>query len=325
LHGPNTDGVDIEGCEDVRIADCEFYTADDAVCIANYNAESHGRPCRHIAVTNCLIVTACNALKIYGARGLYEDITMSNCVVRPGRPDEDLSRLAVKTIDPAHHGNALAALSGVCIESGWRGTVRNVAVSNIAMEDTRAPFFVRLSNHGLPGKAEDRPREPGVMEDVVINNVTARGASTTSTITGIPGHRIRGLSIADVRIEVTGGGGPELAEAEPPEKEDWYPDCPMFGRLPAHGLYCRHVEDLTLRNFAVRVREPDARPMLAAEDVRGLVLDDVRMDAPAAGLEPIRFTDVAGAVVRVLTPPAGDRDLIAERGDCTDVRREATP
>jgi hypothetical protein len=163
------------------------------------------------------------------------------------------------------------------------------------------------------------------MEDIVINNVAARGGSTTSTITGIPGHRIRGLSISDVRIEVTGGGGAELAEAEPPEKKDWYPDCPMFGRLPAHGFYCRHVEDLTLRNVAVRTREPDARPMLVADDVVGIVLDDVRMDAPATGLEPIRFTDVSGAVVRVLEPPAADRDFIGLQGRCEDIRREPTP
>ncbi len=320
LHGPNTDGVDVQACEDVTISDCEFYTGDDAVCIANYSPQSHGRACRNIAVTNCLIVTPCNALKIYGARGLYENITMSNCVIRPGRPEEALAGTARGTIHPEHHGNALASLAGICIESGWRGIVRGVAVSNIVMEDARAPVFLRLSNHGCPKELIDVPdrREPGVMEDIVISNVVARGGSTTSTITGIPGHRIRGVSVSEARLEVTGGGGAELARNEPPEKEDWYPGSPMFGRLPAHGLYCRHVEDLTLRNVSIRRREPDARPAIVCDDAARLRFDDIRLERPD-GREAIRLSNVCDAVIRMPGMDEAAESLMALTGDCRDV------
>jgi hypothetical protein len=41
----------------------------------------------------------------------------------------------------------------------------------------------------------------------------------------------------------------------------------MFGRLPAWGLYARHVERLALRGLECRAGEPDEREMIVLDDV----------------------------------------------------------
>jgi hypothetical protein len=57
-----------------------------------------------------------------------------------------------------------------------------------------------------------------------------------------------------------------------------YPHAPMFGPLPAFGLYVRHVDGLTLRNVRVRAAAPDARPAVLLDDVADLESDDTTHD-----------------------------------------------
>ncbi len=52
-----------------------------------------------------------------------------------------------------------------------------------------------------------------------------------------------------------------------PECADAYPQCTMFGPLPAWGLYARHVDGLALRDLRCRAQTPDERDMLVLDDV----------------------------------------------------------
>jgi len=56
----NNDGVDIDGCERVRISDCVISSLDDSVTLKS----TLDRPCRDVTVTNCVISTQCNAIKL---------------------------------------------------------------------------------------------------------------------------------------------------------------------------------------------------------------------------------------------------------------------
>ena len=48
-----------------------------------------------------------------------------------------------------------------------------------------------------------------------------------------------------------------------------YPEATMFGKLPAHGLYCRHVRGLTLTDVRLLTDKPDERHALVLDDVPG--------------------------------------------------------
>lgn len=60
----------------------------------------------------------------------------------------------------------------------------------------------------------------------------------------------------------------------------------MFGELPAHGLYARHVEGLTLRNVQLHWENEDVRPAAVFDDVWGMTLDGFHTET-AAGDEPL--------------------------------------
>jgi polygalacturonase len=56
----NNDMIDVDGCHDVRISDCVGDSDDDGITFKS----TSGRANENIAVTNCLISSHCNAIKI---------------------------------------------------------------------------------------------------------------------------------------------------------------------------------------------------------------------------------------------------------------------
>jgi hypothetical protein len=86
----------------------------------------------------------------------------------------------------------------------------------------------------------------------------------------------------------------------------------MFGALPAHGLYVRHVEGLTLRNVRLRVEQADARPAAVFDDVKDLQLDGLR---PASGSAvALHLNDVVGATVDSSRPIGDGRGTLRVSG-----------
>ncbi|MBM3889694.1 MAG: glycoside hydrolase, partial [Verrucomicrobia bacterium] len=55
----NNDGIDIDCCHRVRIANCDISSGDDAIVLKS----TADRPCKDVAVTNCVLSTHCNAFK----------------------------------------------------------------------------------------------------------------------------------------------------------------------------------------------------------------------------------------------------------------------
>ncbi|MFW6061451.1 MAG: glycoside hydrolase family 28 protein, partial [Planctomycetota bacterium] len=79
LFGPNTDGLDINGCRDVFVSDCHIECGDDAIVL---KTTEDSRSCERVAVSNCVMRTNCVALKC-GTESWHDfrQIAFSNCVV----------------------------------------------------------------------------------------------------------------------------------------------------------------------------------------------------------------------------------------------------
>jgi polygalacturonase len=240
----NNDGIDIDCCRRVRISDCDILSGDDAIVLKS----TADVPCRDVVVSNCVLSTLCNALKLgTESNGGFENIAFSNCTVYDTR------------------------LAGIALETVDGGTLNNVNVSNIVMTRVGAPIFVRLGNRARPFR-EGGP-VPGVaaLRNVQITNIQATGAGTTGcAITGLPGHPIENLTMENIRIEFDGGGTAQDAKRAVPENPEKYPEHSMFGRLPAYGLYFRHVKGLRTRNLNLTTARADARPAIAKEDTEDL-------------------------------------------------------
>ena len=52
-----------------------------------------------------------------------------------------------------------------------------------------------------------------------------------------------------------------------PEAIDKYPEVKTFGpKIPAYGVWARHVKGLKLKNITFELKNPDARPEIICED-----------------------------------------------------------
>ena len=255
----NRDGMDIDSCNGVRISDCDIYSGDDAIVLKSTVAEL---PCRNVTVTNCRLSGSPASLKLgTESNGGFENITFSDCYLYDGR-------------------------DGIAIEEVDGGICRNVTVSNIKMHNIEIPIFIRLGNRARPIPGGPTPGM-GKMQDVSISNVEASGAGMIGcSVTGIPGHRVEGVTLENIRIKFAGGGTAEMAEKKVPEKEKSYPMGWMFKELPAYGFYCRHVDGLNMKAIDLSFEKEDARPAIIAEDVQGLKIEGLKAQVKA-GVEKV--------------------------------------
>jgi hypothetical protein len=280
------DGIDPDCCRHVRIANCFVESWDDAIVPKASFALGHKRATEHVTVTNCVLTTGCNGLKLgTESSGDFKDIVFSNCSIYSS-PELWKHR---------------AATSGVSLEMVDGGALERIAVSNLVLKDVRVPVFVRLGNRG---RAQAVP-QPERMENISFSDIVATGADLTSSITGIPGHPVRGLTLRNLRFTAAGGAKLEPEARSVPEFENKYPDGDMFGALPAYGLYCRHVSDLMLDDIRLSLGQPDGRPAMILEDVAQIDLRNVLASPPTGGLETVRFSDVTDAFVQGCRALAG--------------------
>jgi hypothetical protein len=71
----------------------------------------------------------------------------------------------------------------------------------------------------------------------------------------------------------------------------------MFGELPAHSLYARHVHGLVLRNVRARLTGEDRRPAVVLDDVAGLDLNGFHFDPGAGGMPVLWLHQVTSALL----------------------------
>ncbi len=243
----NNDGLDIDSSANVRISDCDISSGDDAIVLKSTSA----RPCRNVTITNCVLSTDCNALKMgTESNGGFQNIAISNCAIHDTR------------------------LSGIALELVDGGLMDGVTVSNITMQNTGGPIFIRLGNRARPYQKEMDAPGIGALRNISLSNIVATGAGTVGcSITGLPGHPVENIVLRDVRIEFAGGGTEEDAKRVPDELPDKYPEYKMFGTLPAYGFYLRHAKNIRMDGISLTTKTDDARPSLAYEDVENLTVN----------------------------------------------------
>src|SRR5256885_16558800 len=81
-----------------------------------------------------------------------------------------------------------------------------------------------------------------------------------------------------------------MADLQPEEKADGYPEPRMFGTLPAHGFFIRHVKNIEFGNVEIASEKTDARPAFWLQDVDGA--DFFRIKTQAAEHSAFKLRDV---------------------------------
>jgi polygalacturonase len=190
--GPNTDGIDVDSCRDVRISDCFFATGDDCIVIKSGRDQDGRRiakPTEHVTITNCVMYQGHGAIVIGSeTSGDIRDIAASNIVTK-------------------------GTLRGIRIKSqrGRGGVVENVRCDNFVIEDARsdehdkgeAIEITTLYSRNMPAEALSE-RTP-VFRNFAFSNITIINATQVASIQGLQEKAIEGLRFTD--ITATGSVG----------------------------------------------------------------------------------------------------------------------
>ena len=259
----NNDMIDIDGCKDVIISDCRGDTDDDGITMKS----THAQPTENVTITNCIISSHCNAIKCgTESNAGFKNITISNCIIRPSKDREVI------------YGKP-DGISGISLEVVDGAEMNGVNISNIVMDGPAVPLFIRLGNRARGYDPDLGKPGIGSLKNITISNITAFNAhSYGSSVTGIPNHPVKNLTMENIRIYYSGGGNKVDATRSVEEKETGYPEATMFGNLPAFGMFIRHAENISLKNIEFHLESSDERPPLYLEDISRSDFIDIQAD-----------------------------------------------
>ncbi|UOQ50037.1 glycoside hydrolase family 28 protein [Gracilibacillus caseinilyticus] len=257
---PNGDGLDIDSCQNVRIADCHFDVGDDCVVLKsgiNEDGRKYHVPTKNVTVTNCTMHHGHGGVVLGSENsGGIENVTVANCVF-----DGTDRGIRIKT-------------------NRERGSyIRNLLVQNIMMDDVLCPIAINsFYRHGVsksnPELLDAAPVEVSektpVVEHIKINNIIAKNCRAAAAfIYGLPEMPVKHVSLEHVTLEMTQdesipGGEPDMVR----EVID----------MAGEGMFAKYVENLTLHHVQVQPRSGPALRLSHANDVNIEALSFVQQE-----------------------------------------------
>lgn len=247
----NSDGIDLDHCRNVRIANCYIACGDDCIVLKTTKPLADFGPCENVVITGCTLVSTSSAFKI-GSETVndFRNILMDSCIIY------DSNRaLGIQLRD--------------------QGNVENVRFTNIIIETRR--FYDRYWGKAEPiyVTAFDRNEniKAGTVKNIFFGNIACKGENGVY-ISGQANNPVQEIVLDNVRIELE-------------HKSKWeggiYDKRPCCGEglegRDTAGVYCANAQDVTLRNVNVvwgRNRPDYYGSALEAENVSELQLDNFK-------------------------------------------------
>jgi len=194
----NTDGINPESCDGVRIQGCYISAGDDCVTLKSGTEKTKNRvPCQNITITNCVMKNGHGGVVIGSeSSGDVRNVTISNCVFH--KTDRGIR---IKT------------------RRGRGGTVEDIRVNNIIMDEVSCPFVINMYYYcGESGKdewAQNRDVQPldvstPTVRRVYFSNITAKNVrSCAGFFYGLGERKIEDMSFDNILIMLGDGFKPE--------------------------------------------------------------------------------------------------------------------
>ena len=266
----NNDALDIDGCHDVVVQGMIADSDDDGITLKSTSP----RLCENVRISDCVVSSHCNAVKLgTETNGGFRNINISGIVVKPSEDQKE-----------KFFGQWIGS-SAISLEIVDGGVMENINVSDITVEGTESPIFVRLGNRGrgyrYASSAEDLQSATlipvdhvGSINGIHLDNIHVRNAGSVGcSITGLSGHPVRNVWLSNITIHHKGGVSADdlkaIDEAVGDEKEKEYPEATMWGNLPAKGFYVRHARNINFDNVVIQTAQADVRPDFVCKDTEG--------------------------------------------------------
>ncbi|HEY4205488.1 MAG TPA: glycosyl hydrolase family 28 protein, partial [Puia sp.] len=263
----NNDGIDVVDCRKVRITHSYVNAADDGICLKSQNGRENWNEDFYIA--DCTVRSSASAIKFGTASyGGFKKVVIRN----------------IRVFDTFRSALALESVDG--------GDLEDIDVDGIVATNTGDGIFIKLGHRNKDGHIGSlrhikiRNVRVDIPYDRPDKNYDLRGPDLAffhnpfpCSITGLPGHPVKDVTLENITISFPGHGNDGLAILpvwrlkDVPEQEKEYPEFSMFGELPSWGFYVRHVTGLTMRNVHISAKAWDFRPAMVCDDVQSLRLD----------------------------------------------------
>ena len=196
---PNTDGINPDSCQNVRISDCYIDVGDDCIAIkAGVEDTPMKRVCENITITNCNMIHGHGGVVIGSEMsGGVRNVVVSNCLF------QDTDR-------------------GIRLKTRRRrgGFMEQLSFNNIIMDRVMCPFVFNMYYFG--GKVGKEPwvsdRNPApvdegtpVIRDINISNMTVLNAtSCAGVLSGLAEQYLENIRFSNCQITMSQDGEAEL-------------------------------------------------------------------------------------------------------------------
>ncbi len=243
---PNTDGINPDSCQLVRISDCYISAGDDCIAIKSgteRESDELSASCRDIAITNCTLERGHGGVVIGSEMsGGVQNVVISNCIF-------------------------IGTDRGIRLKS-WRGRggiVENIRVSNIVMDGVLCPFTMNLYyNIGARGdpfisdkSAKSLDANTPCFRQIHISHVIAKDAKIAAGfIYGLSELPIEDISLDDISVSLIGGAEPEY-----PEMADG------IDKMLQAGFYIRNARRIRLSHVQVSNQTGSSFDLCDSSDV----------------------------------------------------------
>jgi len=247
-----------------------------------------GHDCQDVKIIGCQFYTGDDAI----AGRYWDQVLIADCVINSScngiRLIGPATRLIVhdclfygpglephRTSGPARRTNMLA---GIILQPGaWdatQGLLDDVLISDVTMRNVAAPVTLWIK----PGNTAGR---------VTVARLDATGVyRAAASVESWAESPVTNVVFRDVTIEFAGGGQAEQGRA--PVKGPGVDPRP----LPAWGFYARHVGQVVFEDVRFRCAREDFRPVLVADGVARLDLSGFKFTRVPGVTEPLVLTNV---------------------------------
>lgn len=258
----NGDGLDFDGCTNVRVSNSNFDNSDDCICLQTSKVE---KPCKFVTISNCTFTTKWGGIRIgLLSRSEISSVTVTNCTFR--------------NIND----------SGLKIQQNEGGLMKNMTFSNLVMENVPRPVFMTFCQVRACCDVPVGVVEPlQTMSDFNFSNIivdnTKLDENSLFLFTGMPDHLINNISLSNITLKVAGGGTEEQAKRTSiPDytaqilNNKWPEYTKLKGVLPCSALFVRHVKNFYVDNFSVQLSKPDARELIYTKNTPNIQIKNLR-------------------------------------------------
>ena len=254
----NSDGIDINGCRNVTIMNCDIETGDDAICLKNVaykpgveayvnehaTADIKRPDMYNINVYNCTVASSCNSTKIgtETVGSVIRDISFEKITVKkhPAMMEHGAGN------PPYESCHSLTAIS---IQSNDGAVVKNISFKDYYVETVESPIFILYQQRGRIVPASD----DGEVSNITIDNVYVKKSYRTSQILSSHAGKIKDVKISGMYARTFEAPSSEYTPMIPTGNE--YPDVYNFGRFPAYGLYSENAQNVQVGDNVIFVDE----------------------------------------------------------------------